>query len=134
MWSGFEMDVDIHRRTPVGDVILLTHGVRLSDDVFPGAYRPISVRVLPFGIIWVGFVVNTLFHAFVWVGFFLLLTAPWAIRRSIRRRRGRCVACNYDLRSSGVPHNVCPECGCAELDARTSEAAAMRREGHSVSS
>lgn len=63
--------------------------------------RPIPLRPL-----WPGFAVNTLFYAtLLW----LLLFGPPALRRFIRRKRGRCVACAYDLR--GVSHVRCPECG-----------------------
>ena len=40
--------------------------------------------------------------AFAWV-------IRTALRRSIRRKRGLCVKCAYDLR--GLDHEVCPECG-----------------------
>ena len=40
--------------------------------------------------------------AFAWV-------RRTALRRSIRRKRGLCVKCAYDLR--GLEHEVCPECG-----------------------
>jgi tRNA(Ile2) C34 agmatinyltransferase TiaS len=33
----------------------------------------------------------------------------------MRRTAGRCPACGYDLRSGGVTHERCPECG-SEVD------------------
>jgi len=62
--------------------------------------------VLPYGPLWPGFAVNTLFYAGVlWV----LFCGPFALRRMIRRRRGRCAQCAYPVGSSAV----CTECGAA---------------------
>jgi len=53
-----------------------------------------------------GFAVNTLFYAGVlWVVF----CSPFALRRMIRRRRGRCAQCAYPIGQSPV----CTECGAA---------------------
>ena len=63
-------------------------------------------RPLPYAPIWPGFVVNSLFYAaLLW----LLILGPLALRRLIRRRRGLCPACGYDLRHG--EHEACPECG-----------------------
>ena len=62
-------------------------------------------RVFPFHPIWPGFAVNTIFYAAIlWVPF-----APFVLRRHIRRKRGRCPQCAYDLRSDLT--SGCPECG-----------------------
>jgi hypothetical protein len=71
-----------------------------------------DARVLPLGIIWPGFAINTVFYAAVlWV----LFAAPGAVRRFVRRRRGRCTRCGYDLRGhalAGPSADLrCPECG-----------------------
>ncbi|MEE8156294.1 MAG: hypothetical protein V3T53_15175 [Phycisphaerales bacterium] len=56
-----------------------------------------------------GFLVNSLIYAAaVW----LLVCGPREVRRWLRKRRGLCITCGYDLR--GTEHAVCPECG-AEL-------------------
>jgi len=66
-------------------------------------------RALPIGPVWPGFAINTIFYAAIlWLMFF----APGTIRRTIRRRRGLCPACAYDLRGSASSQN-CPECGAA---------------------
>ncbi len=52
------------------------------------------------------FIINTVFYALV---LWLLWSLAFATRRLIRRRRGKCVRCGYDL--SGAEHDVCPECG-----------------------
>ena len=63
-------------------------------------------RIVPFRPIWSGFAINTVFFALiVWP----LLSAPFALRRLIRRKRGRCPECGYDLR--GELDKGCSECG-----------------------
>ena len=62
-------------------------------------------RVLPLRPVWTGFAINSvLFAAVLWTPF-----VPFTLRRLIRRKRGHCIKCGYDLR--GVEHEVCPECG-----------------------
>ncbi len=61
-------------------------------------------RVLPLRPIPVGFAVNTIFYAAV---FWLLIPGPFALRRFIRVKRGRCVKCGYPMGESAV----CTECG-----------------------
>ncbi len=62
--------------------------------------------ILPVHVLWPGFAVNTAFYAaIVW----LLSLLPFTVRRLVRRKRGRCINCGYDLR--GAEHEVCPECG-----------------------
>jgi len=62
------------------------------------------VPVIPLTPLFPGFAINTLFYAAVcW----LLLFAPFALRRRLRRRRGLCPACAYQVGSS----DVCTECG-----------------------
>ncbi len=63
-------------------------------------------RLLPLRPIWIGVAVNTVFYAaLLW----LLLTASLRTRRLIRKRRGECVRCGYDLR--GTTDIICSECG-----------------------
>ncbi len=61
---------------------------------------------LPLRPIWPGFAINTLFYAAI---LWPLILGPFALRRLIRRRRGLCPACGYDLRHA--VHEACPECG-----------------------
>ena len=65
-----------------------------------------NVVVFPFYPIWPGFAANTIFYS---AALWMLPLGPLAIRRLIRRKRGHCINCGYDLR--GVEHEVCPECG-----------------------
>ncbi len=63
-------------------------------------------RALPLRSIWPGFAINTLFYAtLLW----LFILGPLALRGVIRRKRGLCLQCAYDLR--GDFSSGCPECG-----------------------
>ena len=69
-----------------------------------------SYGMLPYAPIWTGLVMNTLLYAaMLWV----LMGAPFVVRRWRRQRTGRCFRCGYDLR--GADHEVCPECGAEVL-------------------
>ena len=61
---------------------------------------------LPFLPIWPGFAINTVFYAAV---LWLLTLGPITARRMIRKKRGHCIKCGYDLR--GDFSAGCPECG-----------------------
>jgi hypothetical protein len=67
-------------------------------------------RHWPTSVIWPGFIANTLLFAMT---LWLLLFAPFMIRRTIRHRRGMCIHCGYDLRGApAAPDGAqCPECG-----------------------
>lgn len=70
--------------------------------------RVARYRRIPLLPVWPGFLLNTLTYAglaaFLW-------WVPGAARRTLRRRRGRCQRCGYDLRGSA--DGACPECGSA---------------------
>jgi hypothetical protein len=58
----------------------------------------------PYLPLWPGFLVDTVF----WGGAaFVVWSVPGLVRRGVRRRRGRCVRCGYELKGL----TVCPECG-----------------------
>jgi hypothetical protein len=69
-------------------------------------FVPPSRPPLPLMPLWLGFAANTGLNAAL-----LLLFAfgPKWVRSFVRQRRGRCIACGYDLR--GGSHVRCPECG-----------------------
>jgi hypothetical protein len=76
---------------------------------FGGAWTvPLAGRDvwLAFRPVWSGLFVNTLCYT-------ALISVPWAfgslVRRRMRRRRGHCPFCGYDLR--GDYSRVCSECG-----------------------
>lgn len=62
---------------------------------------------LPLLPLWPGFLINTLFYALLLFGAWRV---PGVVRRTLRRRRGRCIACGYD-RDGLDPDAACPECG-----------------------
>lgn len=64
----------------------------------------------PIGVKWLGLSINTLFYAAL-LG--TLFFGPVFIRRIVRRLKGRCLQCGYDLRGSS--NSVCPECGKATM-------------------
>jgi hypothetical protein len=63
-------------------------------------------RVVPLRPIWRGVVINTISYALC---ICLLLTAVRTARGGLRKRRGRCPRCDYELR--GALGAGCPECG-----------------------
>lgn len=64
--------------------------------------------ILPLRPLWPGLAINTIFYgAAIW----MVWAGAGALRRGVRRRRGRCVRCNYDLRGRASGAVVCPECG-----------------------
>ena len=70
---------------------------------------PIPQRaILPYRPIWPGFAINTIFYAAI---LWLLTLGPFTARRMIRRKRGLCLKCGYDLRGTSGGGGVCPECG-----------------------
>ena len=62
-------------------------------------------RLVPLRPIWPGFAINTI----IYTAILLMLFAPFTARRMIRRNRGLCIKCGYDL--GYAEHEVCPECG-----------------------
>ena len=54
--------------------------------------------------------------------------ASWGIRRVLRKRRGLCMRCGYDLRGAVGPDAVCPECGTT----RPRSSAAIPHEDYSL--
>ncbi len=63
-------------------------------------------RALPLRPIWPGFAINTIFYAAI---LWLLTLGLSTARSMIRRKRGHCIKCGYDLR--GASEVGCPECG-----------------------
>lgn len=64
-------------------------------------------HIYPFLPMWPGLLGNTAIYAFAW---FALSRLSPATRRAVRRRRGQCPKCGYNLAglAAGAP---CPECG-----------------------
>ena len=103
--------------SPIG--VLLEHSWSSSSLLRPissartSSRRPASgtepPRALPRLPILPSFIINTLCYAAIWFGLFFGIGAIRRWRRTIRRRRARCVKCGYNLR--GDFSVGCPECG-----------------------
>jgi hypothetical protein len=62
--------------------------------------------LIPFRPIWPGLLANTAFYGVIlWALWF----TPGAVRRAMRKQRGACVRCGYELQGGGQA--TCPECG-----------------------
>lgn len=75
--------------------------VRASTESWPPGPMPIATRFIV-----KGFALNTAFFAAI---AFVLWSAPALVRRRVRRARGHCSACGYDLKGAKLAE--CPECG-----------------------
>ena len=64
---------------------------------------PIQPRLWPLAV-------NVTVHAALWMG---IIYGGGAVRGRLRRRRGHCMQCGYDLRGCS-DSSVCPECGIAQ--------------------
>ena len=100
----------------VGQVVKVTEGLLLPSDRTKSYQQFFNwVYPIPTTPIWPGSAVNIVFYGVIlWM---LLHVAPCTLRRQIRRRRGRCVKCGYDLR--GDLPGGCPECGWNRAKATT---------------
>jgi hypothetical protein len=73
-----------------------------------GTISRYTYGALPMRPLWPGFVLDTLFYAAIWFGLFFGFASA---KRAIRRRRGRCPMCGYDLRGAPGLAAGCSECG-----------------------
>ena len=113
MWSALELEFVV-QQTPgpgpparPGKVTRVTRGIELAPySQFRSGAPQHQYRVLPLGIIWSGFALNTL--VFAATGFCLVGALRYS-RLAFRVGAGHCPGCAYDLR--GAAHDRCPECG-----------------------
>lgn len=95
-----------------GYAMYLRSGIPLPGSRFPTYSLRSGASALPLHPIWSGFILNTMLYvAILWVPL-----ASFGLRRgfhrALRRRRGACLKCGYDLRGhSEGGGDVCPECG-----------------------
>jgi hypothetical protein len=89
----------------------IVHVQALALPSLGGVFPKADGYVVPTGVIWFGFAINTVFYgAVLW----MLFAAPFALRKWRRVRRGLCPKCGYDLRGGRnrpIDAAVCPECG-----------------------
>ena len=106
MWCGwgdpsvFSFGPSLSAPAPIVDGIEL----RRPDALGTGS------SAIPYSPLWPGFAINTIIYAAVlWLVF---CAGPGIVRRRVRRGRGQCLHCGYDLRGQvAVSENRCPECG-----------------------
>ncbi len=101
LWSAIFRDEETFELTVLDRAISLGGPPRGEE-----SFEPLP-QLLPYGVIWHGFAINTIFYAAI---LWLLTLGPFTARRIIRRKRGRCIKCGYDLRGTSGGE-VCPECG-----------------------
>lgn len=109
LWGGMKRPILGLRVLRYGQPVQLVernHGIIRLDSKTTGPVANTDHRFLPTRPILPGFLINTIFYTGV---LWLLCSAPFAARRLIRKQRGKCVRCGYDLRHA--EHDVCPECG-----------------------
>ncbi len=80
--------------------------VGLQSETTRAAPAVAPLRPLPLYPALPGFLINTIFYAAI---LWLLALGPFTARRVIRRKRGHCIKCGYDLR--GDLDGGCSECG-----------------------
>ncbi len=106
MWCGFAWDTE---HWP--DALIVPPLSAITVAPRPGvAFESMSLRALPLRLIWPGFGLGVALYGLPWFG---LLFGRGIARRWLRRHRGLCLACGYDLR--GAVHERCPECGVVVL-------------------
>ncbi|XVJ59000.1 MAG: hypothetical protein HEQ23_06195 [Tepidisphaera sp.] len=104
MRSAWQLTIDgksVENRSLADGISLVPWLGRSSDPKAPNALQIDSAPIAP---IWSGLAFNTGFYA---LAFFGIVTIAPKVRTSLRRRRGRCGGCGYELRQLGG----CPECG-----------------------
>lgn len=80
--------------------------IQYEDAIVLGSVQNQFVWVVPTRIYWRGALGNLLLYTAVLLP---LSYVPGRVRQTIRRRRGNCPACGYNLRANTT--RICPECG-----------------------
>ncbi len=84
-------------------------GIPVSQDSWAS-----KIRALPLLPIWHGLLIDSAFWGVI---AFSTTSGVRSIRRAVRRRRGQCPTCRYDL--GAASGTVCPECGTSVAPKRT---------------
>jgi hypothetical protein len=110
LWHGFERSVSVSPSATVESGVTIRSGWVLPRyRALPAAQVQLA-KIVPYGIVSSGFLVDLICYWFVAA---IMILLPGILRRVSRRARGRCVRCGYDLRS--LVGDRCPECGHVEL-------------------
>ena len=88
----------------IGHPSMFQHSYKTRNSSSHASFQ--TYTVVPFLPIWKGLVLNTLLYAAI---LWLLILGQWTLHRMLRRKRGCCIKCGYDLR--GDTSQGCPECG-----------------------
>lgn len=107
LWSGYEIPrQDEINKLNTSLKWTIRSGLRISGEHLLRQENKDIPRALPYRPIWLGFAINTMLYAsIIWLPTLVIFTAS----RFIRRNRGRCIKCGYDLRRGASVG--CPECG-----------------------
>jgi hypothetical protein len=104
-WPCWAMCAYEDHGEPASERSIISWGYQLGDKESPSRIPRLMTRcVLPLRPLWPGFAINALFYAAI---LWLLLAAPFALRRRLRLRFGRCPDCAYPVGAS----DLCTECG-----------------------
>lgn len=106
LWCGREYDLSRALTATVEEAVTVKSGYLLPSDRKLPHSRVKSARILPLGLLWSGFLLNTIIFATVPV---LIIYSLFWIRSLVRIRRGCCPRCGYNL--AALTTSGCPECG-----------------------
>ncbi len=115
-WISWRPGPPAPRQVPLGERIIELPGLA-TDPPTPPPERLVRTwhftlhgtweGYIPLEPMWGGLGANVAAWSGLWL---LLLEMPRAARHALRRRRGRCTRCGYDLRGLDLS-TLCPECG-----------------------
>ena len=97
---GWPLNCMLSVRKSIPSTLLVVNGIPITTTVV----RVFEPNMLPTHPIWRGLLVNTSLYA---LSTWFVIFGRILLRNSIRRKRGLCIHCRYNVRE--LP--VCPECG-----------------------
>ena len=106
MWGAVKVTRRPQLETGSNPTVSTVFALNLDPDKVDDPNYCRDLRLLPLRPLWPGFAINTIFYAAI---LWFVMLGPFTARRIIRRKRGQCIKCGYDLR--GAEHEACPECG-----------------------
>lgn len=103
-WPAAAMASEIRLQPRTGEEVV-RWGVPLQRTEPAGPWNE-RARALPLRPVWGGLLIGTALYGAGWMA---VLAGPSGVRWWVRRVRGVCTGCGYDLK--GIRERVCPECG-----------------------